>query len=171
MSEIEALRAAMRGAVVSGKGQYIEAGQHELTLDKAFFKRSQQGGKVKESYIFEFKVDKSSNPTHEVGSTRSYVENMANDGALERIKPCLAAIVGVDPYGVISPADQDLIADIIAALRYDEYRVQKNWPVDFLKGRRVACEGMPGTSRKGTPITNKKWSPLAAAPAPSGAAQ
>lgn len=169
MNDIEALRKMMREAQVSGKGQYVEQGQHDLELDKAFCKRSNHAGTPKENYIFEFKVIRSTNPTHEVGSTRSYVENVANQGWLERMKGCIAALVGVDPYGAISPQDQDTIADIIAALRYDEFRVQKGWPENFLKGRRVSCEGMPGTSqKKGMPVTHKKWKPMAEA---TGAAQ
>ncbi len=71
-------------------------------------------------------------------------------------------MLGLDPYGVIPSEAQEAIADIIAALRYSEFRASKGWGEDFLKGRRVLCEGMPGTSKKGTPVTNKKWSPAPA---------
>lgn len=171
---IDELRELMRKAQVSGKGAYVEAGQHVLDLDRALFKRSVQGSKVKESWIFEFKVVQSNNPTHEVGQTRSYVENTANDGWLERVKPCLAALCGKDPYGKLSPQDEDEISFVFAAIKFPDWGAQQGLPENFLKGRRVACEGTSGTSRGGTPITNKKWAPMApgAAPAaPAGAGQ
>lgn len=158
-SEIDALRAAMKAAQPSGKGVYIEAGQHVLDIDRAFVKRSMQGGMTKESWIVEFKVVSSTNPTHEVGSTRSYVENPANQGWMERFKSFLSAAVGADPTGKISAEDEITISDVTVALRFDEYRIERGWPENFLKGRRLHCEGMAGVSKSGGPVTNKKWTP------------
>jgi hypothetical protein len=165
-TEIEALRATMKAAQASGKGQYIEAGRHLLEVDRCFVKRSQQSGTIKESWICEFKVIESSNPTHEVGSTRSYVENPANKGWLERWKSFMLAAIGVDPSATPTPAGaDDAVADMFVALRYDEARVSMQLPDNFLKGKRVACEGMAGKSLSGGPVTNKKWTP---APPPAG---
>ena len=165
MTTPDELRAAMRSAQVSGKGQYIEEGRHVLDVDKALVKRTTIDGNTKESWIIEFKVIESSNSTHEVGSTRSYVENPANAGWLGRFKYALLAIAGINPDGKISTADENTVGDIVACLRYDEERVRLGWPENFLKGRRVHCEGMPGKSRAGGNVTNKKWSPVSTVPA------
>lgn len=159
----EELRAAMRSAQVPGAGQYIGDGRHHLELALGFIKRSAFEGKVKETWIFEFKVLESSNQTHEVGSTRTYAENPNNDGYLGRVKHCLISLAGLDPTSKLTSADEDTIGNIIVALRYDEERVRMGWPENFLKGRRVYCEGMAGKSRKGSDITNKKWAPAPAA--------
>lgn len=78
---------------------------------------------------------------------------------MDRFKTCLAALAGVDTSKTISNEDQDTISDIMAALRYDEFRIAKGWPENFLKGRRVICEGSAGQSRGGTKVTNKKYAP------------
>ncbi len=161
-TEIEALRATMKAAQAAGKGQYIGEGRHLLEVARCFVKRSAQGGTVKESWICEFKVIESSNATHEVGSTRSYVENPANQGWLERWKSFMLAAIGVDPSAQPTPAGaDDAVANLFVALRYDEERVKMNLPENFFKGKRVSCEGMSGTSRLGGPVTNKKWTPAA----------
>lgn len=168
---IEELRKSMQAAQPSGRGQYLDQGRHELEIDKAFVKRTTFEGKTKESWIVEFKVISSTNPSHEVGSTRSYVENPNNDGWMGRFKAFLVAVAGIPGAQKLNPQDEQLISDITVALRYDEYRVERQWPENFLKGRRVLCEGMPGKSRNNTPITNKKWEPILApaAPAPPAA--
>lgn len=160
------LRAAMRSAQPSGRGNYLEDGRHVLEVDKALCKRTTFEGKTKESWIIEFKVVESSNSTHEVGSTRSYIENPENAGWLGRFKSALLAIGGVDPSSKISPEIETAVGDILAALRFDEERVRLGWPVDFLKGRRVFCEGSKGKSRSGSDVTNKKWQPIAQAVTP-----
>src|ERR1700676_131513 len=156
-AEIEALRASMRSAQPSGRGSYIEEGRHSLEVDKCCGKRSNIDGRWKETYIAEFKVLESSNSTHEVGSTRSYAENPENAGWMGRWKSFLAAAAGLNPDKKMTTQDEDIISDMIAALRYDEHRIAKGWPENFLHGRQVRCEGAPGKSRGGTPITNKKW--------------
>jgi hypothetical protein len=158
-ADIDALRASMRAAQPSGKGQYIEEGRHLLEIDKCFCKRTSIDGRWKETYICEFKVIESTNPTHTPGSTRSYAENPENAGWMGRFKSFLCAAVGATDENKLSVQDEDTISDVIAALRYDEHRIAKGWPENFLKSRRVTCEGMKGTSRGGTPITNKKWAP------------
>lgn len=160
-AEIEALRNSMRAAQVPGGGSYVEAGQHVLDVDNCFVKQSAKEGAIKTTWICEFKVVASTNPSHEVGSTRSYVENPLNEGWLGRFKGFLAAAVGCDPTK-LSPTDENTIGDIVVALRYPEFRTAQGWPDNFLKGRRVKCEGMPGLSKKGKPITNKKWEPVTA---------
>ena len=163
-AEIEALRASMRAAAPSGRGNYIEDGQHLLEIEKCFCKRTQIDGRFKETYICEFKVLASTNPTHEPGSTRSYAENPENAGWMGRWKSFLAAAAGLDPDLKLSIQDEDTISDMIAALRYEEFRNSKGWPENFLRSRQVKCEGTPGKSRGGTPITNKKWTAYVAPP-------
>lgn len=152
----------MRAAAPSGRGQYIEDGQHLLEIEKCFCKRTEIDGRWKETYICEFKVLHSTNPTHEQGQTRSYAENPENAGWMGRWKSFLAAAAGLDPDMKLSQQDEDTIADMIAALRYEEFRASKRWPENFLKGRQVTCQGVPGKSKGGTPITNKKWMPYVA---------
>jgi hypothetical protein len=159
LEDIDALRKLMKTASPSGRGSYLEDGRHILQVKAAQCKRTNFEGKWKEAYILEFTVVQSTNPTHEVGSTRSYVENPENLGWLTRFKPALAALAGVNPYAKISQEDEETIADMIAALRYDEFRKSKQWPENFLVGRMCECEGSPGKSKNGTPITNKKWAP------------
>lgn len=164
-ADIEALRASMRASQVVGRGQYIEDGRHTLEVKLVKCHRTQIDGRWKESYIVECTVLASSNPTHEVGSTRSYVENPENSGWMSRFKGFLAAAAGLAPDRPIAPADQEVISDMIAAIRYDEFRTSKGWPENFLAGRRLTCEGMPGKARSGTPVTHKKWAPYVEAPA------
>jgi hypothetical protein len=163
-SEIDALRASMRSAQVAGKGQYVGEGRHVLEVDKCFVKRSSYDGVQKETYICEFKVLESSNPTHEAGSTRTYAENPANLGWLGRWKGCLLGLIGVDPAGKVPAEAETAVGDIIVALRYDDERIKLGFPENFLKGRRVRCEGMAGKSKgkdgkPGTDIVNKRWTP------------
>lgn len=157
--DIEALRKAMMAAQPSGRGKYIEDGTHLLKLDKGFVKRTQIGAKWKESYIFEFVVEGSTNATHEAGSKRSYVENPENDGWDSRIKACILALMGLDPDKKLTPAENESYGDIVAALRYDEFRIAKGLPENFLGGRYAICEGTAGKSRSGGPVTHKKWAP------------
>jgi hypothetical protein len=161
MSEIDDLRASMRAAQPSGKGQYIEQGRHELEIKNCFVKRSTQEGRIKETWICEFTVITSTNPSHEPGSTRSYAENPENAGWMGRFKSFLTAAVGVPSNAKLSPADEQTIGDVTVALRFDEERTRMGWPENFLKGRRVLCEGMAGKSKGGIEITNKKWEPAA----------
>lgn len=168
MSEIDELRKAMAAAQVNGRGLYVGNGQHVLVVDKALVKRTQIQGTFKESWIIEFKVVQSTAADHEVGSTRSLVENPQNAGWMDRFKGALVAIVGADGSAKLSPEVEKAVGDIFVALKYDEERVKLGWPTDFLKGRMVLCEGTPGVSRgKGTPVTNKKWSPYVAPAAPA----
>src|SRR4029077_2957993 len=160
------LRKAMGAVQPSQRGAYIEDGRHELELVNAQFKRSAQNGTAKESWIFEFKILASTNPTHEIGSTRAYIENPANLGYFERMTSCLLALCGRDPGGAVSPADRELLGNVVVAIQYDEERKRMNFPENFLAGRRVLCEGAQGKSRSGGPVTNKKWMPTAA-PAPA----
>jgi hypothetical protein len=133
-AEIDALRAAMRSAQVSGKGQYIGDGRHLLEVDKALVKRSTFEGNTKETWIIEFKVIESSNPTHEAGQTRSYVENPANAGWMGRFKGALLALIGAE---TVTPKAEAAIGDIFVALRHDEERVALKLPENFLHGRRA----------------------------------
>jgi hypothetical protein len=162
--EIEAFKKAMREAAMSGVGQYIEAGQHYFEVLLVKCQRTLQDAVWKESYIAECKVLASNNPTHEAGSTRSLVENTKNQGAIGRFQQFLAAASGIDPnLAASSPQWRDYLADCIAMLRYDDYRISKGVPENWLKGKFVLCEGMAGKSKgKGTPITNKKWLPAGA---------
>ena len=168
--EIDALRAAMRAAQVNGRGLYIGNGTHILNVDKALCKRTLIQGNWKETWIVEFKVAASSAADHEVGQTRSYVENPQNAGWMDRFKGALVAICGID-MGTrkLTAEEEDTIGNIFVALRYDEERVRLGWPENFLKGRQVVCEGSDGKSLKGISVTNKKWSPYVAAPAAAGA--
>ena len=161
MDDIEALKKAMREAQPSGRGNYIEEGRHELTLTKLEIKRSQIEGRIKESWIAEFRVDASSNPTHEVGSTRSYVDVPENQGAMGRWKACLAALCGCPSNVQLTPQWHEYLAEVHAMLRYDDYRKSKGVAENWLVGKRVSCEGSPSKSKGGTPITNKRWEPLA----------
>lgn len=157
--DIAALRAAMVAAQPSGRGNYIEDGKHKLVCKLGKCKRTLISGKWKESYILEFEVLESSNPTHTVGSSRAYIENPENAGWDGRMKSCVLALLGVDPSSKYTPAMDEAFADIVAAMCYDEYRVAKGLPENFLAGRTVECEGAKGTSRAGGPVTNKKWFP------------
>lgn len=157
---IEELRAAMRGAQVFGKGQYIEEGQYLLETIKIFYKRTVIDGSAKESIICEFKVLESSKPEVEIGSTRSYVENLANAGWLSRFKSCMLALIGVDPDGKIPKDAEDATTDLYVALRDDGERVRLGLPENFMAGKRVRVEGMAGKSKKGGAVTNKKWIPV-----------
>jgi hypothetical protein len=168
--EIEAFKKAMREAAMSGVGQYIEEGQHYLEILLVKCNRTLQDGVWKESYIAECKVLASNNPSHQVGSTRSYVESMKNQGAVGRFQTFLAAASGIDPNLAQTPQWREYLAECIAMLRYDDYRVSKGVPENWLKGKFVLCEGMAGKSKgKGTPITHKKWQPAGAPPAAQGA--
>ena len=162
--EIEELRKLMMSAQPSGRGNYIEEGRHLLEIQKVVYKRSAQSGTFKESYIAEFTVKESSDPSHEIGSTRAYVES-GKQGWLERFKAFLIAAVGIGSDTKLTPEQENTIADIFAALKFDQFRAQKGWPENFLKGRHVRCEGVAGKSKGGGPVTNKKWEPYVAPPA------
>lgn len=166
--DIEALRKAMQAASPTGRGNYVEDGQHVLQVEKALCKRTLIDGRWKESYIIEFKVLQSSNPKAEVGSSQAYIENPENAGWMGRFKAALLACTGFDPAGKIPAEVEAKMGDIIAALRYDEFRTSQGWPENFLAGCTVRCEGTPGKSRAGTPVTNKKWYPYTPPAAPAG---
>lgn len=158
-AEIEALRQAMRAASVTGGGSYVEEGQHLLEIANCFVKQSAMEGKIKTTWICEFKVIESTNPTHEVGSMRSYVENPENQGWIGRWKTFLAAAIGADPNR-ITPELEKQIGDITVALRHEDARKELGFPENFLKGQRVRCQGTPGLSKvKKINITNKIWEP------------
>ena len=162
MSSIDELRAAMKAAQPSGRSAYVEEGKHLLEVKILSCKHSLVEGKQKEAWIAEFNVIESTNPSHVVGTTRAYIEVPENQGWLGRFKSCLLALLGVDPSGVVSPEAEKSIGDIFVALRYDEERIKLGLPENFMAGRRVVCEGSKGLSRKGGPVTNKLWSPVAA---------
>ena len=65
-------------------------------------------------------------------------------GWMDRFKAALVAICGLDGSKKLSAQDEDLIGDIFVALRYDEERVKKGWPENFLNGRKVSCEAQAG---------------------------
>lgn len=168
MSEIDEFRAAMRQAVPSGRGNYVEEGTHTLQIVRVLYKRTVINAKAKESYIAELKIVHSTNPTHEVGSQRSYIENPDNLGYDGRFKAFMIAACGLDPSVKLSAENNEAMVDFLAALRFDEYRAQKGYPENWLAGRMVVCAGSKGQSRSGSPVTNKIWTPYvapAAAPA------
>ena len=164
-AEIEALRASMRAAQVFGKGQYILVGRHDLEVLKLFYKRTLIDGVAKESIIAEFKVTATTNPEMSSGETRSVVYTFDKKGWMSRFKALILALVGVDPDGRI-PADVEIaVGDIYAALRDDSERIRLGLPENFLFGKRVHVEGIPGTIRGGPnvgkPIVDLKWTPAA----------
>lgn len=163
MSTIEELRAAMRGAQVFGKGQYFEEGRYELEVLKLFYKRTTIDGTAKENIICEFKVLASSNPAIEVGATRSSVFSFQHQGWLSRFKSLTLALIGVDPDSKIPVEAENAASDVYVALRDDSERVRMQLPENFMAGKRIHAEAIPGKSRKGGDVTNMKWTPAAAA--------
>lgn len=167
MSSIDELRAAMRAAQPTGRSAYVEEGKHLLEVSTASCKQTSEEGVMRESWIIEFQVIESNNPTAKPGMTLAYIEVPKNKGWLGRFKACLIAIVGLDPALPLSAAQEETIGNLTVALRHEDTRKAMQLPENFLKGRRVVCEGSKGLSRAGGPVTNKKWSP---APAPVAAA-
>lgn len=168
--DIEAIRKAMRAANVTGSGDYITSGKHYLELVRAKFQTTMIESKAKQSMIFEFKVHATTAPDKmPIESTRSYVDNPDNTGYLGRVKACLFALLGVDPNGKITEAQETSIVDVYGALVFESERVRLGLPDNFLAGRFVVCEGFDDTSRTNKkPIVKKNWYPApppAAAPA------
>jgi len=165
-TEIDQLRASMRAAQVFGKGQYILIGRHDLDVLKLFYKRTLIDGVAKESIIAEFTVRASTNPEMVVGETRSVVYTFDKKGWMSRFKALVLALVGVDPDGRVPLEAENAIGDIYAALRSDEERVKLGLPENFLAGKHVHVEGIPGTIRggpnAGKPIVDLKWTPATA---------
>jgi len=159
-SEIETLRQSMRAAQVYGKGQYFEAGLYGLQVQKVFYKRTLIDGTAKENIIAEFTVIESNDPTI-IGSSRSSVFSFAHKGWLPRFKALLLGLIGVDQDGKISDAANEAVEDIYIALRSDEERVKLGFPPNFLTGKYIRAEAMPGVSQMGKPVTNMKWIPWA----------
>jgi hypothetical protein len=163
MTAVDDLRKSIRSAQVFGSGQYILKGQHTLEVSKCFYKKANDGTN-KENLICEFRVVSSTNPDMVEGETRSAVYTFDKQGWLGRFKSMTLALVGVEPDGKIPAAADEAVADIYAALLHDPERERLGLPENFLAGRRVRCEGIPGVIKKGPhagkEIINCKWSPL-----------
>lgn len=152
-------RKEIRGARVFGKGQYFEPGQYLLEVSNAFYQRTLKNGTASENIIVEFTVLQSSNANIEVGSTRSSVFAFKHDGWLDRFKSLVVALMGHHPSPNLSKETEAQVEDVYVALRSSQFRAEHKLPDNFLKGIRIQAEGFPGTSRRGGPITNMKWSP------------
>lgn len=165
MATVEELRKAMAGAQVFGKGQYILLGMHELEVNKLFYKKTLIDGVATESIICEFKVEKTNNDEMEIGETRSVVFRFDKKGWLSRFKSLVLALIGVDPDGKISKEAESAVGDIYAALVHDDERVRLKLPENFMTGKKVKVEGIPGTIKNGPQagksLVDLKWTPLA----------
>ena len=159
---IEELRASMRAAQVYGKGQYFSKGLYLLKVKLMKYQRTMVDNVLKESIVVEFEVLETSNPEVLKGETRSVVFAFHNQGWLSRFKAFVLALVGVNPDGNVDPAAQEAAIDIYVALRDDNERKRLELPEQIGVGMLVHAEAIPGTSRKGNPVTNMKWTPVAA---------
>jgi hypothetical protein len=157
---IDELRASMRSAQVFGTGKYFQPGQYDLEVIKLFYKRSIEEGTAKENIICEFKVLTSTNPETEVSSTVSSVFAFKHQGWLSRFKALTLALIGVDPDAKIPAAAEEAATDIYVCLRDDTERTRLGLPENFMAGKKVKVEAFQGKSRKGTPVTNMKWTPF-----------
>lgn len=160
MSDIDALRASMRAAQVFGKGRYFSEGRYELEVLKLFYKRTLVEGSAKENIICEFKVLHTSAKDVEAGATISSVFSFHHKGWLPRFKALVLALIGVDPDAKIPREAEEAATDVYVALRDDGERQRLGLPENFMAGKRVSAEAMPGKSQKGTPVTNMKWTPV-----------
>lgn len=160
--EIEALRKSMRSAQPVGRGQYIDNGQHLYRIKLAKRQATDQQGTIKESWIAELEIVKSTNPAAEAGTSRVYIESPKNDGWMGRWKAFLMAACGIPSTKKLTNEEEDVIADVHAALRSEDFRKAKQFPENFLAGRYVYCEATPGKSRSGGNVTHKKWEPAEA---------
>jgi hypothetical protein len=163
---IELLRKSMRAAQVFGKGQYILNGQHHLHLQTLRYKCTVIDGVAKESIAAEFTVILTTNPEIAIGETRSTVYTFDKKGWLSRFKAMTLALCGVDPYGRVIPEAEQGAEDVYAALKFDSERVRLQLPEDFMSGRQVRVEGIPGMIKTGPnagkAITDLKWIPVPA---------
>jgi len=159
-SEIEQLRQSMRAAQVFGKGQYFQEGRYHLEVIKFFYKKTFIDGSSKENFICEFKVLASSRADVEIGSTRSTVFSCSHAGWLPRLKALMLALVGVDPDSKIPKEAEDATVDMYVAMRDDGERQRLGLPENFLAGRQVFAEAIPGKSKKGGDVTNMRWTPV-----------
>ena len=170
MPTIEELRASMKAAVLTGSGNYLPVGLHQLEITKFFFKSPGTNSPMG-IFFAEMKLETTSNPeAAKVGMTYSEGFDPAKVGWMERMKKFLLAGLGLDYRGEIPEAAHDLVADIRFSCEFasEAAKLAAKYgraPETFLVGRKIIGEGTPYTTKpKGTMpgklITSMKWSPI-----------
>jgi len=103
---------------------------------KSHMSRSGKG----QMFIAELGILDSTVEARPAGTKMAYIETMSALGALGRVKSFLAASLGCTPEEVT----QEIAEACIGA-------------GNPLAGRLLRLEAVDGTSKKGTPVTNKNW--------------
>lgn len=165
-TEIEALRALMRAAVLTGKGNYLPLGTHKLLVEKFFFKGPGTNTPMG-LFISEFKMVETTNAQANKGGTYSEVFDLAKTGWDGRMKKFVLATLGVDRRGVITEEMHDLFADIRFSAQFESERQKLSAkyghaPEQFLLGRHVIGEGTDYTTKKNVKIVSTEFSPVSA---------
>lgn len=153
----------MRGAVLTGKGNYLLLGSHTLKIEKFFFKQPGQNTPLG-LFIAEFKCLESSNPEMRQDIVYSEGFDPAKSGWLERMKKFLLAGLGVDWRGAVTDTQHDLVADIrfsaeFASEREALTKKYKVAPEEYLVGRKIVAQGSPYTTKKLVTIVSTQFSP------------
>jgi hypothetical protein len=164
MPTIEELRAAMRSAVLTGKGNYLPLGMHDVQITKFFFKSPGTNSPMG-LFLAEFTVSKSTDPNVTIGGTYSEGFDPAKVGWMERMKKFLLATLGMDWRGTIPVEVHDLCADIRFSEEFPQTELAPaikkygHKPADFLVGRSVRAEGTPYTTKTHKEIVSVRWIP------------
>lgn len=166
MPTIEELRAIMNGVKLTGKGNYLPVGVHEIRIEKFFFKAPGQNSPLG-LFIAEFKAVKSSNQTLDLAMTYSESFDPAKSGWLDRMKKFLLASLGIDWAGPIPAEAHDLVADIRFACEFESERAKLTQkygqaPEVFLVGRGAIVESTPYTTKAQKTIVANAFRPVPA---------
>ena len=167
------LFAAMKGAPIFGRGNYMGAGTYEIEIDKGFFKRTFKGV---DTFVLEFKITASTNPEHPVGAARTWQPKLALPNTDGDLKALMFSVLGREPRDV--PADDAEAHNLAALLACSALGYPKAIAAlaalgvpdvaAVLNGKRVSlkCEQIKIKSTGGD-FTRHTWGP--AAPAKGGA--
>lgn len=162
----------MNAAKLTGRGNYLPKGVHQLQIEKFYFKAAGQKTPMG-LFIAEFKAIASTSPEVQCNSmTYSEGFDPTKSGYQERlIKFCLATL-GVDWSGAVPQQARDLVADIRFGVEYESERTKLTAkyghpPENFLIGRMVVAESTPYTTKNKVEIVANAWRPYVA---PGGAA-
>lgn len=157
---IDTMFADMASAPLNSKGNYMDAGVYVVESKVIKVKDGFKG----KSFIFEFKILKSNNKAHEVGSTGSQVVKLDKPQAWGDIKSLMFALaLGIDPKTVRDPKqDKELHEEATniakAALDPDHAKDLGEEP-NFLIGVPVRLECIKVKTQKGTDFTVHNYSP------------
>ncbi len=159
-------------ADVNGSGKYMGEGRYLVETKNIFAKEGRNPLKPGDNFICEFTIIESSNPGHEVGSTGSFVVNMANPFASGNIVELAIALLGYENTRENQKnADIREQADVVmrATCGSDSAKaalatLREGLGPDYgvLVGKRLRLECVKKPTKAGGEFTVHKWSPVKA---------